>query len=282
VLGIDRESTSIVLLSGGRPVVMRSIKTDGHGASIAEQVEATMQPLQNEGSAATLYVTGGEAQLAAPFLERIARVAALPASVRGVPTEEWPAWSALVGGAVSAFEFPQFNMLGGQPEHDRWAGAVRTLSIGAGILLVLGTADLYLRYATASRALTAFTSESRGVFAAVMPDVKRVVKEDAQLKAALSKERETRQALLGESSPSSLAVAMGLERLLNDHPEVKVREATVAGGRLTLVGDATGLGAEGLKKLLAGIDGARGAQVEEITQGVEPNRYRFRMTVRVE
>ena len=97
----------------------------------------------------------------------------------------------------------------------------------------------------------------------------------------MSRERETREALIGKSSPSYLAVAKGLERMVSDHPEVKVREATVAGDQLTIVGDGTGLGAEGLKKLLTGIDGARGAQVEEIAQGVGPNSYRFRMTVRV-
>ena len=282
VLDIERDSTSIVFISGGRPVVMRSIKTDGHGASIAEQVEATMQPLKDEGTAvATLYVTGGEAQHAVPLLERIARVVALPATVHGVTAEEWPAWSALAGGAVSASEFPQFNILGGQSEHGRWAGAVRTLSIGAGILLLLGTADLYVRYATASRALSTLKGESRGVFVAVMPQVKRIVQEDAQIKVALSRERETREALIGKSSPSYLAVTKGLERMVSEHPEVKVREATVADDRLTIVGDGTGLGAEGLKKLLTGIDGARDAQVEEIAQGVGPNTYRFRMTVRV-
>jgi type II secretory pathway component PulL len=282
VLDIERDSTSMVFISGGRPVAMRSIKTDGHGASNAEQVEATMQPLKEEGTAvATLYVTGGAAQPAVPHLERIARVVALPATVRGVTAEEWPAWSALAGGAVSASEFPQFNILGGQSEHGRWAGAARRLSIGAGILLLLGTADLYVRYATASRALSTFKGESRGVFVAVMPHVTRVVKEDAQLKVALSRERETREALIGKTSPSYLAVVKGLDRMVRDHPKVKVREATVTGDRLTIVGDGTGLEAEGLKKLLTGIDGARDAQVEEIAQGVGPNNYRFRMTVRV-
>lgn len=282
VLDIERDSTSIVFISGGRPVVMRSIKTDGHGASIADLVEATMQPLKDEGTAvATLYVTGGEAQQAVPLLERIARVVALPATVRGVTDEEWPAWSALAGGAASASEFPEFNILGGQSEHGRWAGALRTLSVGAGILLILGTADLYVRYATASRALSAFKDESRGVFVAVMPQVKRVIKEDAQIKVALTTERGAREALIGKSSPSYLAVAKGLEQMVSDHPQVKVREATVAGDRLTIVGDGAALGAEGLKELLTGIDGARSAQVEEIAQGVEPNSYRFRMTVRV-
>ena len=259
---------------------MRSINTDGDWPALARWVAATIEPLRAEGhEVETFYVTGGAAGPAGPLLERMAQVVPLPESVNGVDGSEWPGWSALAGGALSASEFPRFNLLGPHPAHGKFARTIRTLSVGAGILLVLGTADLYVRYATAARTVAALKAESRRVFSSAMPHVKNVVNEDAQLKVALTTERQTREALLGTSAPSYLATTHGLGRLVVDHPELKVSEAILEGGRVAIAGNGRGITTEGLKTSFAGIAGAQGAQVEEIVQGVEANTYRFRVRV---
>jgi type II secretory pathway component PulL len=282
LLDVDGDSASVVIIGDGRPLAMRSTRTDGDWRSIVPWIEATITPLRNEGNQVDiLYVTGAAAAHVLPLLPRMAQIAPRPEAVKGVDAREWPAWAGVAGGALSASEFSSFNVLGVHADHGTFTRTLRILSVGSAIVLVLGTADTYVRYRTASDAVAALKAESRRVFSSVMPQVKHIVKEDAQLKVALASERQTRDALLGASSPSYLAIAHGLGRLVIDHPELKVREAVVEAGSLTVIGDGRGVGSDGLKKLFSAIDGAQGAQVEELVQGVDPNTYRFRVKVQV-
>ncbi|MEK7851540.1 MAG: hypothetical protein AAB275_06620, partial [Deltaproteobacteria bacterium] len=114
------------------------------------------------------------------------------------------------------------------------------------------------------------------------PDVKKVVKEDAQLKDALNKERGTLEALTGKPAPSYLASVQSIEKIVADHPEIRVREASFESFGLTIEGDENGIPADGLKKIFSGIEGARETKVEEVVQGVEPNSFRFRIRVDLE
>ena len=282
VLSIERESLSLVVLAGETPVMVRAAQMAGDGTAIAEWVETTVRPLQQDGTAVrTLYVCGEAAEETIARLDRLAEVVPLPEMVNGVRGRNWLAWSTLAGGALSAAEFPRFNVLGEQRDDEVWLRTVKTVVMGTVALLALGTADLYIRYASASRTLSALRAESKQLFVSVMPQVKNVVKEDAQMRVALTRERATREALIGRPSGSFLTVSKGIERLVGDHPEVKIREADVETGRVTIVGEGRGGGGEGLKRLFSGIDGSQDVQVEEIVQGVEPNSYRFRVKVQM-
>jgi len=282
VLHVDGESTSLVIASAGAPVMMRSTQADGDWTSIAQWIEATIKPLESGAHAVdTLYVTGVRAQEAVPLLESSIRVVPLPLAVNGIGASEWPAWAMLAGAALSASEFSEFNMLGSTAASDRLRRTMRIVAGGMAVLLILGTADLYVRRSMAARTLAALKSESRRVFSLAMPQVRNVVKEDAQLRIALATERRTREALLGLSSPSSATVTRGLERLLATRPDVKVREAVVEASTVAITGDSRGVGSDALKKLFAELEGARVADVEEMTQGVDPNTYRFRVKVQV-
>lgn len=282
ILHVDDDVASLVVMAEGRPLVMRSTTHDGDWSSIGPWVEATLKPLERQDTEVdTLYVTGAAAGHAAPLLERTARIAPLPAIVNGISGDEWPAWAAVAGGALSTSEFPDFNAFGIAPDDGRFVRALRILTVGMGIVLVLGSVDAYVRYTTASRTVAALKAESRRVFSSVMPHVRNVVKEDVQLKVALATERQTRETLLGTSSPSYLAITRGLARLGIEHPGLKLREVAIEAGTLTVTGEERGVETDGLKALFSGIEGAREAQVEELLQGVEPNTYRFRVKVRV-
>lgn len=282
ILNIGHESVSIVVMSEGIPLLMRSVETGRDGAFTAEWVDATIGPLRQQGKEiATLYVHGEAARDTLPLLEWIAAAVPLPEVVSGVGGGEWHAWSILAGGAFSASEFPRFNILGPHPESGRRSRVVRTLWTWAVVMLILGTTDLYVRYASASRAVSALRAESKAVFLTAMPHVTKVVKEDTQMKVALVKEKATREALMGNPAPSYLTVSKGLQRLVSEHPEVKVREAVLSSDGLSVAGDGSGIAAEGLKKVFSEVSGAQDVQMEEIVQGIDPNSYRFRLNVRV-
>lgn len=277
ILNIEDSVSSIVLISDGRPVMARSAVTKE--TSIAEWIESTMKPLQDNGQKIErLYVTGFRAQHAAPLLKQITDVLSL-AKVKGINENEWPAWASLTGGAMSTSGFPWFNILDSGPESERFEKAFKTATIGTAILLILGTADLYLHYRTASQRFSALKSESKRIFLSVMPQVKKVVKEDAQLKDALNREKETREALIGKSSPSYLDVLRGIEKVIEDHREIRIREMISEGGSLAIEGDGNGINADDLKKVFSGIEGAKEAMVEEMSQGINPNNYKFRVKI---
>lgn len=282
VLHVDGESMSLVIAAAGAPVMMRSTQTAGDWTSIAEWIDATIKSLAIGGYAVeTLYVTGTAARQAAPLLESLSRVVPLPLAVNRIGASEWPAWAMLAGAALSASEYSEFNMLGSTAAADRLARTMRIVVVGTAAVLILGTADLYVRHSTASRTLATLKSESRRVFSAVMPQVRNVVKEDAQLRVALTTERHAREALLGAPSPSYVTVTRGLERLLVTHPDVKIREAAMEGSVVAITGDGRGVGSDALKRIFAGLEGAQDAHVAEMTQGVDPNTDRFRVKVQI-
>lgn len=279
VLNAGDSASSIVLISGGRPTIARSL-TGSEGASIADWVTSTIKPLQNNGQKIErLYVTGVRTQHVASLLGPTAQVIPLTKAVKGVNDDKWPLFAGIAGGGLASTEYPSFNILGLGSESERIEKAVKVATIGTAILLTLGTADLYLRYRTASQSFSALKAESKRIFLSVMPQVKKVVKEDAQLKDALNRERETREALIGKPSTSYLAALKGIEKVIGEHQDIRIREMVAEGGSLTIEGDGKGVNAEALKKLFSGMEGTKEARVEEMVQGVDPNSYRFRVKV---
>ena len=279
VLNAGDSASSIVLISGGRPTTMRS-HAGSEGASIADWVTSTIKPLQDNGQKIErLYVAGVGAIHELPLLGKLAQAIPLPKAVKGINDDKWPLLAGIAGGGLASIEYPSFNVLGSGSESERVEKALKVATIGTAILLILGTADLYLRYRTASQSFSVLKAESKRIFLSVMPQVKKVVKEDAQIKDALKREREISEALIGKPSPSYLAALKGLEKVIGEHKEIKIRETVYEGGSLTIEGDGNGVNAEGLKKLFFGMEGTKEARVEEMVQGVEPNSYRFRVKV---
>jgi hypothetical protein len=274
ILNMEEDAASNVVISDGRPVMMRSAIITG--PSIVEWVASTVKPIQNVGNKIErLYVTGVGAIHELPL--QGVQILSLPRIIKCVNDKEWPQWATIAGGAVSASEFPWFNILGPGSERERLEKALMASSIGIAVLLALGTADLYLRYKTASQGLSRLKAESRRVFLSVIPDVKRVVKEDAQLKDAMNKNREMREALIGKPFPSYLDALKGVDRISMEHREINVREAVFEGNKLTISGDGTGISADGIKKIFSDIEGAREAALKEFIQGINPNNYKFRV-----
>lgn len=271
LLSFSNTATSIVIISDGRPVMMRSTAPGGDTIFIKEWLTST---IKNHGQTVEkLYVTGQSVAQ----LEGMAEIKPLPPLLSGIDAGKHAAWAAIAGGALTSAEFPWFNILGLTAESERAEKIFKTVYIGTAILLALGTGDLYLRYRTSSRNLDALKAESKKVFISAMPDIKKIVKEDAQLKDAINKGKELREALIGKPSPSYLSVLNGIGKVAGRHPELKLKEIALEGHMLVISGDGSGITAEGVKKIFSGIDGTKEALVEEMTQGVTPNSYRFRV-----
>lgn len=277
IIEIRDGNVSMVFLSGGRPVLTRSILS---GGDISEEIISTIKHIQAEGQQGeTIYVSGSGAQNAAPSLRQATDTLPLPAAVKGISPGDWPSWATLAGGAMAASEYSGFNILGLDAEGERFEKLLKTSAVGAAILLLFGTADIYMHYNTAYTRYSSLKIESNKIFLSVMPHVKKVVKEEAQIKDALNKEKGFREALIGKPSPSYLAVLKGVEDITDKHSEIKIKEAVFEGDKLTISGNGNSIEADGIKKLFSGIEGAKGAQVEEMVQGVEPNSYRFRVKI---
>ena len=280
IVEMEEGKTSMVLIQNGRPVLARSIASTDGFPSVHETIRTTIKGFLDAGQKITrLYITGSKATTDIPPIEGVEQIVPLPSIIKDISLKEKPSFVTVAGGARAAIEFPWFNMLGLSSEAERFEKGLKSLSIGAAILLIMGTGDLYLHSRTGSQRHSSLKAESRKVFLSVMPDVKKVVKEDAQMKDALNKERGTLEALTGKPAPSYLASIQGIEKIVSDHPEIRVREASFEGFGVTIQGDGSSIDAEGLKKIFSGIEGAREARVEEVTQGVEPNSYRFRIRV---
>src|SRR3990170_1141137 len=280
IVEMEEGKTSMVLIQNGRPVLARSISATDGFPSVHETIRATIKGFLDAGQKITrLYITGSKATTDFPPIEGVEQIVPLPPIIKDISLKEKPSFVTVAGGARAAIEFPWFNMLGLSSEAERFEKGLKSLSIGAAILLVIGTGDLYLHSRTGAQRYSSLKAESRKVFLSVMPDVKKVVKEDAQMKDALNKEKGTLEALTGKPAPSYLPPIKGIEKIVSDHPEIRVREASFEGFGVTIQGDGSSIDAEGLKKIFSGIEGAREARVEEVTQGVEPNSYRFRIRV---
>ena len=280
IVELEAGKTSMVLIQDGRPVLARSIASTDGFTSVHETIRTTIKGILDEGQKITrLYIAGPGATNDFPPIEGVGQTVPLPPIIKDISLKEKPSFVTVAGGARAAMEFPWFNMLGLSSEAERFEKGLKSLSIGAAILLIMGTGDLYLHSRTGYQRHSSLKAESRKVFLSVMPDVKKVVKEDAQMKDALNKERGTLEALTGKPAPSYLASINGIEKIVSDHPEIRVREASFESFGVTIEGDGSSIDAEGLKKIFSGIEGAREARVEEVTQGVEPNTYRFRIRV---
>lgn len=273
ILNFDKTTTSIIIISDGRPVLMRATSPSGDKELVREWVTSTIK--YDGQTVEKVYVTGRP-----PIaLEGMAEFTPLPPIVTGISQENQAEWSAIAGGALTAAEFPWFNILGLSSESERTEKLFRSISIGIAILVALGTGDLYLRYRVASQSLSALKAETKKVFLSLMPDVRKVVKEDAQLKDAMIKGKELREALVGKPSPSYLAAMKGIERIAGEHPELKVKEVVLEGHSVVISGDGSGITADGVKKIFSGIEGVKEALVEEMAQGINLNSYRFRVKV---
>lgn len=280
VVEIEDGKTSMVFILNGRPVLARSIASADGFSSVPEGIRATIKTLSEEGQKVSrLYIAGSGAIHDFPPIEGVTQIVPLPTIIRNISFKERPSWAAVAGGALAAVEYPWFNMLGLSSETERFEKTLKTLSVGIAILLVIGTGDLYLRSRTEFQRHSSLKAESRTVFLSAMPGVKKVVREDVQLKDALNKEKETIETLAGKPAPSYLAALKGTERIIAEHPEIKVREASFEGYGVTIAGDETGIEADGIKKLFSGIEGAGGVQVEEMVQRTDPNSYRFRVRI---
>lgn len=275
---IREGNASIVILSGGRPVLMRSI-LPASGAAISDEIVSTIKPfLIEKQQGGNLYMSGPGAHHAAPLLrETFVNPLPLPVAVKGISPGDWPLWAILAGGAMASSEYPEVNILGFGAETERFERLLKFLAIGAALLLLLGSVDLYMHYRTAHKRYSALKAESNKIFLSVMPQVKKIVKEDAQMKDALNKAKGIREALIGKPSPSYIAIFNTMKDIIGGHPEIKVREAVFEGDSLTVSGSGSGIESEGIKRIFSGIKGVKGLQVEEIVQGVEPNSYRFRI-----
>jgi len=280
IVEMEEGKTSMVLIQNGRPVLARSVSlTDGF-PSVHETIRTTIKGFLDAGQKITrLYIAGSKATTDFPPMEGVGQIVPLPLVIKDISLKEKPSFVTVSGGARAAIEFPWFNMLGLSSEAEKFEKGLKSLSIGVAILLAMGTGDLYLHSRTGSQRHSSLKAESRKVFLSVLPDVKKVVKEDAQMKDALNKERGTLEALTGKPAPSYLATINGIEKIVSDHPEIRVREASFESFAVTIQGDGSSIDAEGLKKIFSGIEGAREARVEEVVQGVEPNSYRFRIRV---
>lgn len=283
VVEIEDGKTSMVFIQNGRPLLARSIAYAEGVSPVHDDIAASIKALPGEGQKVSrLYIAGTGAKIYFPPVDGVAEIAPMPAVIKGrggvtLPLQEKPSWTSLVGGAMASVEYPWFNMLGLSSETEIFDKALRTLSIGAAILLAMGTGDLYLRSRVESQRYNSLKAETRKVFLSLMPEVKKVVREDVQLKDALNKQKGTLEALTGKPSPAYLAALKGTEKIIREHPEIKVREASFEGYGMTFSGDAAGTDAEGLKRLFSGIEGTVGVKVEEMVQGSDPNSYRFRI-----
>ncbi len=273
ILNFGEAATSVVIISDGRPVLMRATASGGDKELVREWVTST---IKHDGQTVErLYVTGRS-----PIpLEGMAEFTTLPTIMTGISPENKEEWSAIAGGALTSAEFPWFNILGLSSESERTEKLFRSISVGIAILVALGTGDLYLRYSAASQSLSVLKAETKKVFLSLMPDVRKVIKEDAQLKDAMTKGKELREALIGKPSPSYLAALKGIEKLSGEHSELKVKEMVVEGYSVVVSGDGSGITADGVKKIFSGIEGVKEALVEEMAQGINPNSYRFRVKV---
>ena len=283
IVEMEAGKTSMVFIQNGKPLLARSIASTDGFASVHEDIQATIKAILHEGQKVTrLYISGSKLTTDFPALEGVEQINLLPATIKDISLKEKPSWISVSGGSLAAIEYPWFNMLGLSSEAERLEKGLKSLSIGVAILLLMGTGDLYLHSRTGSQRLSSLKAESRKVFTSVMPDVKKVVKEDAQLKDALNKERGTLEALTGKPAPSYLASVKSIEKIVADHPEIRVREASFESFGLTIEGDENGIPADGLKKIFSGIEGARETKVEEVVQGVDANSFRFRIRVDLE
>lgn len=277
IIEIRESNVSMVFLSGGRPVLMRSIL---QGGDISEEIASTIKHIQAEGQqGGTIYLSGPGAQDTASLAGQASETIPLPEAVKGISQDHWPSWATHVGGALAASEYPGFNILGLDSEGERLEKLLKASAVGAAVLLCLGTADVYMHYKAAYKRYSSLKAESSKIFMSVMPQVKKVVKEEAQIKDALNKEKDARESLIGKASPSYIAVLKGVEDIAGKHSEIKIKEAVFEGDKLTISGNGNSIEADGIKKLFSGIEGAKGAQVEEMAQGVDPNSYRFRVRV---
>lgn len=280
VVELEEKKTSMVFIKHGRPVIARSVTSINGSPSSQEVIGNTIKGLLDEGQKISrLYVTGSKAAIDLPPIEGIGQIVPLPPMIKGIPMQEKPSFVTLMGGVIAANEYPWFNILGSSSEAERFDKNLKRFSVGSIILVILGTGDLYMHSRIESQRNSSLKTESRKVFQSVMPEVKKVVREDTQMKDALNKEQETLEALTGKPAPSYLGAVKDIESIIAANPGIKISAASFEGYKITIEGDETGLDAEGIKKIFSDLDGAKETRVEEITQGVEPNRYRFKVRI---
>lgn len=279
IIEIDDEKISMVFISNGRPIMMRSL-TDTDAAFTGEQLNSTIKSLQADGQKVErLYISGKGATHAIPLLKKVGEVTLLPAVLNGINSGEWLKWASVAGGTLSISEYSQFNMLGLNPEREQIEKILKAASVGISLLLAIVTVNLYLHYSTAFYRFSSLQTESRKIFTSIMPEIKKVVREDTQLKNALSDKKELLKILAGVAAPSYNQKLEGINNLIGGHPEITIRELLFEGRKLTISGDGTGIESDKLKRIFADIEGMENIMVEEMAQGIDPNNYRFRIRI---
>ncbi|MEK7846080.1 MAG: hypothetical protein AAB257_03860, partial [Nitrospinota bacterium] len=226
-----------------------------------------------------LYISGKGATHAIPLIKKVGEVTLLPAVLNGINSGEWLKWASVAGGTLSISEYSQFNMLGLNPEREQIEKILKAASVGISLLLAIVTVNLYLHYSTAFYRFSSLQTESRKIFTSIMPEIKKVVREDTQLKNALSDKKELLKILAGVAAPSYNQKLEGINNLIGGHPEITIRELLFEGRKLTISGDGTGIESDKLKRIFADIEGMENIMVEEMAQGIDPNNYRFRIRI---
>ncbi len=191
LIGVEQDRVSMVLMEERMVHAARAFDVDGDASGVADGILETLQIWEGNGRPERFQILGErvseiEKILASKGITSTPCIDASPlASIRDATP-----YLSLLGLAHLAVE-GRFNL---REEGERQAGllsllrGLKPLYPGVVAILVLTGVDLYMRHQALKARLFAIDREIEGTFRAIMPHVKRVVNERAQLRKALQEE----------------------------------------------------------------------------------------------
>ncbi|MEW6409943.1 MAG: hypothetical protein AB1488_07505 [Nitrospirota bacterium] len=278
IIDVGCSKSVIAIFSGGKPVVFRSVENRGNTVlNIVEGIRSLKVNIKK------VFITGGGLYTEVSELRTLNSSLGIPVSIleNRFRAERWPLTALCIGSVIGIMQNPNFNLLQDKDKKKNTAKWLRKIAIGAGILLVIGTIDLYMRYNITHERYLAMNNEVKRVFNILMPESK-AVKEEAQIKALLTKEKELMKTLKGSDGYGIEPVRIidALSRVSLKTPAVSILEITIDGEWCLFAGEYSGTGeAEGLKAIFVNEKDLSKTIITEITTGVKPAVYRFKAKV---
>jgi len=302
VLELGDASTTLAVCRGGRLLSARTLSgwaglsPEADTALLAEVKRAVhFSALEERTEAIALLICGARAGEA----DESGLTGRLSAELGARRIEEIPAWlcppdaqGGAGGGWAAARPFAQaigaalrspeesFNFRQAEFMSPSERSRARTRSVGVivavMVLVVLAGADLFARYYLKERAYEAIKAEQRALFTRTFTDVRGVVDEMEQAKAAMQT-LNRRAAFLGEGEPGALLVLDRLTKELQSLPELRVDRMSIAGTEVRFEGEVGSFEAvDRVRELLRHVESATQATISDARMSADQQHVRFR------
>ena len=161
----------------------------------------------------------------------------------------------------------------------------RTRSLGVVaavvVVLLLGGADLFLRYYLKEQDYTALKSDQRALFSQTFPEITVIVNELEQTNHAMSMLAK-RAAFLGEGELSALIILDRLTSTLQSLPELRVDRMSISGPDIRFEGQVDSFEVvDRVRELLKGMVSAEQVTISDARMSADQQHVRFKATLMI-